>query len=115
MKLKRHIASLNEKLILAAFAVAFAAIGAAYGYSAALLGQAEETVRGAFAASPAATRVLGTGVGEYYANPFEAADARAISFPVVQLANCRNWQECSAFCDEAANYQACVAWSHSLE
>lgn len=106
---------LNERLLFVILVVLFLLIGGAYGYSIALLSQAEETAQSAIAAAPVVKRVLGTGAGPYYANPFETLDARAITFPVAQLASCRNWEECKNFCDEEENFQACVAWSHSVE
>ncbi|MEK7189020.1 MAG: hypothetical protein AAB671_00745 [Patescibacteria group bacterium] len=105
----------NRGLISAGLMVLFLLLGGSFGYSMALFERAEETVHAAFAAPFSATRVLGTGAGPYYANPFEVLDARAITFPLPQLAECRNWEECRAYCDEEENFQACVAWSQSLE
>ena len=117
--MKRHIASfsialLNEKLLSVIVAAAFLIVGGVWGYSIALFELSEETASRAMATTVPVKRVLGTGAGPYYQNPFEASDARTIAFPVAQLALCRNWEECAGFCEQSENYQACVAWSQSL-
>ncbi|MBI2050807.1 MAG: hypothetical protein HYT31_03290 [Parcubacteria group bacterium] len=118
--MKRHItsfsiASLNEKFLSAVIAAAFLIVGGVWGYSIALFEFSEEAVNRALATTVPVTRVLGTGAGPYYQNPFEAVDAKTAPFPIAQLAGCRNWEECAGYCEQSENYQACVAWSKSLE
>ncbi len=109
------IASLNEKLLSAIIVAAFLIVGGVWGYSIALFELSEEAASRAMATAIPSKRVLGTGAGPYYVNPFEASDARTIAFPIAQLALCRNWEECAGYCEQSENYQACIAWSQSLE
>ena len=115
MKRYAKIGYPNHALIAAALIMLLLVVGGAFGYSIALLENAEETVLSAFATTLPAKQVLGTGAGPYYANPFEVLDARTVGFPVDQLALCRNWEECKSYCEEEENFQACVAWSQTLQ
>lgn len=58
-------------------------------------------------------RVLGEQATREYVNPFEYMNLKRMSFPISQLKNCRNYQECHSFCTQPANYSTCTAWTHS--
>lgn len=112
--MRKHIDYVNEKIVSSALVIVFLVVGGVYGYSLALLDTADSMSR-ASVASGVTKRVLGKAASPYYTNPFELTDAKDVKFPVAQLRGCRNWEECANYCDEEENYQACVAWSKSLE
>lgn len=59
--------------------------------------------------------VKGDQIAPFYANPFDAVDAKGTKFPIAQLLGCRNWEECRTLCSKPANFQECVAWEKSEE
>ena len=58
-----------------------------------------------------AKQVLGDRIAPFYVNPFDGLEAKEIKFPIAQLRECRNWEECRTLCSKPANFQQCAAWS----
>jgi len=86
------------------------------GYGIGVIDQASYSTNSLFESSPAKVqKVLGDRVAPFYVNPFDEVDIKQVAFPVAQLKSCRNWEECRILCSKPANFQACSAWSKSVE
>jgi predicted negative regulator of RcsB-dependent stress response len=90
-------------------------LGGFLGYG---LGQADQVKQAEASATQmiqmqAPARVLGQQATREYVNPFEYKNLKRVSFPINQLKNCRDYQECHNFCAQPANYSTCTAWIHS--
>ena len=106
--------TMDRKLLMSLSMAVFFLLGAMLGYSSGMAYESSLSVdRSSQVTREIGDRVLGVSVGNEYVNPFENLDVKNIKFPVDQLKNCRNFQECHSFCSEVENYQTCVAWLHS--
>ena len=86
------------------------------GYGIGIIDQASYSTNSLLESSTGkAQKVLGERVAPFYVNPFDEVDLKKVQFPVAQLKACRNWEECRTLCSKPANFQACSAWSNSVE
>ena len=106
----------NKRVLSIGFVVIIMAVVGVMGYSIGVGKQAQISTRALLESSPGATqKVLGERVAPFYVNPFDEIDLKEVVFPVAQLRGCRNFSECSILCSKPANFQACAAWSKSVE
>lgn len=70
-----------------------------------------------FASSRRLPQVLGTATGTFREKVLQASTKLGITFPVPELGNCGNPDECRSFCQEEGNKSACRAFAqeHDLK
>ena len=115
-KFIKRLNKFDKRLTIGSAFAVYLLVGGAVGYAMSASRQAGELVAAGMSAVGAPqTQVLGERVAPNYVNPFDGVDARAVVFPVAQLQECRNWEECQVLCSLPAHFQACAAWERSQE
>lgn len=105
------VRSINKRLLVGLLLLSFFMIGMIVGYGSGISEGAESVNLAAVSANHWSAEALGvqpTPPG--YLNPWSLVDLKTVPFPIAELAGCKNYQECSNFCDQAANEVACTSW-----